>query len=88
MARTTCTQRLVILTASTALAAGGALIPSSAFAAPAPQIGAVSAKAPTFDHHDKRDRNGERKREKTKIVFKTGKTKIVIVVEKKTVKKR
>ncbi|KAF5992978.1 hypothetical protein [Streptomyces sp. WAC00263] len=35
MTRTSRTQRLVMLAASTALAAGGALIPSSAFAAPA-----------------------------------------------------
>lgn len=44
MTRTSRTQRLVMLAASTALAAGGALIPSSAFAAPAtPHTGPVVA---------------------------------------------
>lgn len=44
MTRTSRTQRLVMLAASTALAAGGALIPSSAFAAPAtPHTGPVAA---------------------------------------------
>ncbi|QIZ00899.1 hypothetical protein HEP87_53485 [Streptomyces sp. S1D4-11] len=44
MTRTSRAQRLVILAASTALAAGGALIPSSAFAAPAtPHTGPVAA---------------------------------------------
>ncbi|MFC9825239.1 hypothetical protein ACFWG6_28970 [Streptomyces erythrochromogenes] len=42
MTRTTLTQRLALLGASGALAAGGALLPTSAFAAPAPsQVTAV-----------------------------------------------
>ncbi|MFD7444473.1 hypothetical protein [Streptomyces sp. NPDC059909] len=44
MARTYRTRRFVMLTASTALAAGGALLPANAFAAPAPAH-AVTAKA-------------------------------------------
>ncbi|MGW3241539.1 hypothetical protein [Streptomyces sp. NPDC001070] len=40
------TQRLMVLTASTALAAGSALIPATAFAAPAPaQAGTVVTQA-------------------------------------------
>ncbi|MFE0630816.1 hypothetical protein ACFW3D_28130 [Streptomyces sp. NPDC058864] len=47
MARTPRTRRFAILTASAALAAGGALIPTTAFAAPASaQAGAVSTQAP------------------------------------------
>ncbi|MFE7214340.1 hypothetical protein ACFY0A_34975 [Streptomyces sp. NPDC001698] len=45
MARTPRTRRLAILTASAALAAGGALIPTAAFAAPA-QTSAVATQAP------------------------------------------
>lgn len=41
MIRTTLAQRLALLGASGALAAGGALLPSAAFAAPAPQVAAV-----------------------------------------------
>ncbi|MFE7776246.1 hypothetical protein ACFU5O_20615 [Streptomyces sp. NPDC057445] len=44
MARIFRTRRFVTLTASTALAAGGVLVPTSAFAAPAPAH-AVTAKA-------------------------------------------
>ncbi|MFD4977112.1 hypothetical protein [Streptomyces sp. NPDC058424] len=47
MARTPRTRRLAILTASAALAAGGALIPTAAFAAPAPaQTSAVVTQVP------------------------------------------
>ncbi|MFI2301164.1 hypothetical protein ACH5AL_20290 [Actinacidiphila glaucinigra] len=47
MPRTLRTRRLAILTASAALAAGGALIPTTAFAAPASaQAGAVSTQVP------------------------------------------
>ncbi|WP_405769600.1 hypothetical protein OG539_33750 [Actinacidiphila glaucinigra] len=47
MPRTPRTRRLAILTASAALAAGGALIPTTAFAAPASaQTSAVSTQAP------------------------------------------
>ncbi|MFB7326362.1 hypothetical protein [Streptomyces sp. NPDC056190] len=45
MARTPRTRRLAILTASAALAAGGALIPTAAFAAPA-QTSAVVTQVP------------------------------------------
>ncbi|GED90119.1 hypothetical protein [Streptomyces sp. 6-11-2] len=45
MARTLRTRRLAVLTASAALAAGGALIPTAAFAAPA-QTSAVATQAP------------------------------------------
>ncbi|MFI2457989.1 hypothetical protein [Streptomyces sp. NPDC019539] len=71
MARTTCTQRIALITATTALAAGGALLPTSAFAAPAPQVSTAAAQANAFDqhkHHDRDDNRGERK--KTKIVIK------------------
>ncbi|MFF1339734.1 MULTISPECIES: hypothetical protein [unclassified Streptomyces] len=51
MIRTTLTTRLALLGASTALAAGGALLPSSAFAAPAaPQVAAVQT-APAHEGH-------------------------------------
>ncbi|MFJ9945787.1 hypothetical protein [Streptomyces erythrochromogenes] len=50
MTRTTLTQRLALLGASGALAAGGALLPSSAFAAPAPQVAAVQM-APDHQAH-------------------------------------
>ncbi|MGW4509842.1 hypothetical protein ACWENO_34910 [Streptomyces sp. NPDC004436] len=50
MARTTLTQRLALLGASGALAAGGALLPSSALAAPAPQVAAVQM-APDHQAH-------------------------------------
>ncbi|MGI5253601.1 hypothetical protein [Actinacidiphila glaucinigra] len=47
MPRTPRSRRLAILTASAALAAGGALIPTTAFAAPASaQAGAVSTRVP------------------------------------------
>ncbi|WUD72010.1 hypothetical protein OG937_10025 [Streptomyces sp. NBC_00510] len=47
MARTPRSRRLAIFTASAALAAGGALIPTTAFAAPASaQTSAVSTQAP------------------------------------------
>ncbi|WP_329184577.1 hypothetical protein [Actinacidiphila glaucinigra] len=47
MPRTLRTRRLAILTASAALAAGGALIPTTALAAPASaQAGAVSSQVP------------------------------------------
>ena len=42
-------RRIVMLTSTTALAAGGALIPASAFAAPAHS--GVVAMAPTHGHH-------------------------------------
>ncbi|MFF4764879.1 hypothetical protein [Streptomyces sp. NPDC001292] len=45
MARMLRSRRLAVLTASAALAAGGALIPTAAFAAPA-QTSAVAAQAP------------------------------------------
>ncbi|MEU4130444.1 hypothetical protein [Streptomyces wuyuanensis] len=83
MTRTTCTQRIALITASTALAAGGALLPGSAFAAPAAQPGTVPAKAAAFDqhkHHDRDDNRGERKK-KTKIVIKVKDKKIVIKIE-------
>ncbi|WP_327412386.1 hypothetical protein [Streptomyces sp. NBC_01233] len=48
MARTW-TRRLVLLSASTALAAGGAALPSSAFAAPAPHPGSVTTTAVSAD---------------------------------------
>ncbi|MFE3416433.1 hypothetical protein ACFXMT_51425 [Streptomyces mirabilis] len=52
MTRTSRTQRLVMLAASTALAAGGALIPSSAFAAPAtPHTGPVAAVTASHQGH-------------------------------------
>ncbi|WP_371642730.1 hypothetical protein [Streptomyces mirabilis] len=58
MPRTSRTQRLVMLTASTALAAGGVLLPTSAFAAPAlPHTGAVATAAA---HHDDHDGNSDR----------------------------
>ncbi|OKK21851.1 hypothetical protein AMK16_00815 [Streptomyces sp. CB00455] len=50
MTRTSLTQRLALLGASGALAAGGALLPTSAFAAPAPQVAAVQA-APDHQAH-------------------------------------
>ncbi len=50
MTRTTLTQRLALLGASGALAAGGALLPSSALAAPAPQLAAVQM-APDHQAH-------------------------------------
>ncbi|MFE2972736.1 hypothetical protein ACFXKC_56315 [Streptomyces sp. NPDC059340] len=58
MPRTSRTQRLVMLTASTALAAGGVLLPTSAFAAPSiPHTGAVATAAA---HHDGHDGNSDR----------------------------
>ncbi|MFI6002193.1 hypothetical protein ACIA98_17585 [Streptomyces sp. NPDC051366] len=52
MIRTTLTTRLALLGASTALAAGGALLPSSAFAAPAaPQVAAVQTAPDHQTHH-------------------------------------
>ncbi|MFK0016927.1 hypothetical protein [Streptomyces sp. NPDC091027] len=50
MTRTTLPQRLALLGASGALAAGGALMPSSALAAPAPQVAAVHM-APDHQAH-------------------------------------
>ncbi|MFF7888264.1 hypothetical protein ACH40F_44325 [Streptomyces sp. NPDC020794] len=56
MPRTSRTQRLVMLTASTALAAGGVLLPTSAFAAPAlPHTGAVATAAAHHDGNSDRD---------------------------------
>ncbi|MFF3859563.1 hypothetical protein [Streptomyces sp. NPDC002209] len=52
MIRTALTTRLALLGASTALAAGGALLPSSAFAAPAaPQVAAVQTASEHQAHH-------------------------------------
>ncbi|MFJ4467862.1 hypothetical protein ACIP2X_10360 [Streptomyces sp. NPDC089424] len=55
MARRSLTQRLVLLLAPTALAAGGVLMPSSALAAPAPPHldGATATVAPLSDHGDR-----------------------------------
>ncbi|MGW7440779.1 hypothetical protein [Streptomyces sp. NPDC054849] len=50
MIRTTLPQRLALLGASGALAVGGALLPSSALAAPAPQVAAVQM-APDHQAH-------------------------------------
>ncbi|MFD7445777.1 hypothetical protein [Streptomyces sp. NPDC059909] len=83
MARTSRTQRFVMLTASTALAAGGALLPSGAFAAPAaaPQAGTVTTVVSHHEGHGHHDRD-EGKKSKLKIVFKKGKTKLVVVLKK------
>ncbi|MFD7279180.1 hypothetical protein ACFV80_19585 [Streptomyces sp. NPDC059862] len=52
MTRTSRTQRLVMLAASTGLAAGGALLPTSAFAAPAtPHTGTTTMIAAGHDGH-------------------------------------
>ncbi|WP_328404841.1 hypothetical protein OHS70_36640 [Streptomyces sp. NBC_00390] len=60
MARTYRTRRFVMLTASTALAAGGALLPANAFAAPGPAKAAAHGdKWRDSDHRGDRWRGGD-----------------------------
>ncbi|MEU9372102.1 hypothetical protein AB0D71_47450 [Streptomyces avermitilis] len=59
MARTR-TQRLAMLTASTALAGAGALLPTSAFAAPAHTAAVTMAPVHGSEDHDHGSHNGHR----------------------------
>ncbi|WP_405525957.1 hypothetical protein OG592_00940 [Streptomyces avidinii] len=84
MIRTTLTQRLALLGACGALAAGGALLPSSALAAPAPQVAAVQM-AP--DHQAHPVGNKTTTKTETRIVKRTLNDGRVKVTKTKTVTK-
>ncbi|MEV6651144.1 hypothetical protein [Streptomyces sp. NPDC051219] len=93
MFRTSRTQRLALLTASTALAAGGSLLSSSAFAAPA---AAHTAPAGVVADHNDGDRFKHKKKQKKrskKVTETTRTTEIrkdgtVIITEKVKVTER
>ncbi|MFD5424363.1 hypothetical protein [Streptomyces sp. NPDC127084] len=61
MARTSRTRRLVVLSASTALAAGGVLLPTSAFAATDSPHTAVTAKAAPQGDHWRHGKHGNKR---------------------------
>ncbi|WP_405532976.1 hypothetical protein OG592_37295 [Streptomyces avidinii] len=84
MIRTTLTQRLALLGACGALAVGGALLPSSALAAPAPQVAAVQM-AP--DHQAHPVGNKTTIKTETRIVKRTLNDGRVKVTKTKTVTK-
>ncbi|MFD7609338.1 hypothetical protein [Streptomyces sp. NPDC059828] len=58
MARTSRTRRFIVLSASTALAAGGVLLPTSAFAATDSHHAVTAKSAPQGDHWRHGNRGG------------------------------
>ncbi|MFF0066962.1 hypothetical protein ACFYRC_36725 [Streptomyces sp. NPDC005279] len=87
MIRTARTQRLAVITATTALAAGGAMLSSAAHAAPAPHTTKISSQHD--DHHKERFKKKDKPGKGTKKITVTKRTTIIrpdgtVIIKEKT----